>query len=133
MPDRSPALSEPMRAGAATFSRCHSDAPASELIAVGGQLDADATPRIEQLLCDLQIDAALVVLDLRALEFIDSSGARLILAADRRARATGGRLVVVQGPEVAWFLTLTGLDRHLEIVDEPPQRWPGVWSARALT
>lgn len=120
MPDLSSAVSEPICAGAATFSCCHSDAPASELITVGGQLDAAATPRIEQLLCDLQAGAALVVLDLRSLEFIDSSGAGLILAADRRAREAGGRLVVVQGPEVAWFLTLTGLDRHLEIVDEPP-------------
>lgn len=55
------------------------------------------------------------------LEFTDSHGAHLILAADRRIRRAGGRLVVVRGgAEVEWLFALIGLDRELELVDQPP-------------
>jgi anti-sigma B factor antagonist len=62
-----------------------------------------------------------VILDLRELEFMDSSGAKLIVAASGRARQAGGRLVVVRGPvAVERIFALVGLDRQLELVDHPP-------------
>jgi anti-anti-sigma factor len=64
----------------------------------------------------------LVVIDLRALEFMDSSGVHLLLTADRRLRWTGARLVVVVrfGSDVEWLLALTGADRRLELSDYLP-------------
>ena len=56
-----------------------------------GELDIDAVPELDRAL--RHADAPLVVLDLRELEFIDSSGAHLLLAADRRIRRAGRRLV----------------------------------------
>ena len=62
-----------------------------------------------------------LVLDLRELTFLDSSGLRAVLMADRAVRAEGRRCVVVRGPErVNRVLELTGVDAHLELVDGFP-------------
>jgi anti-anti-sigma factor len=83
-------------------------------------------PRLDRALRRAESDAESIVLDLRELEFVDSSGAHLLLASDRRIREAGGRLVVVRGSdEVEWFFRLVGLDRELEVVDRPPFEGPG--------
>jgi anti-sigma B factor antagonist len=78
--------------------------------------------RFERLLAaDQAPEATRVVLDLRGLTFIDSSGLRAVIMADRRVRADGGRLVVVRGPaRVNQVLEMTGVARQIELVDEPP-------------
>lgn len=96
-----------------------SDGEWASRVVVSGELDIEAVPELDRAL--RHADAPLVVLDLRELEFIDSSGAHLLLAADRRIRRAGRRLVVVRGGvEVEWFFALIGLDRALELVDRPP-------------
>lgn len=90
-------------------------------VAVAGELDILTVPRLDRELRRAEADADSVILDLRELEFVDSSGGHLLVAADRRIRAAGGRLVVVRGPgEVDWFFRLVGLDRMLHLVDAPP-------------
>ena len=65
------------------------------------------------------------MLDLRKLEFIDSTGAHLMVHAHRRIHAAGGRLIVVRGTaEVEWLVALTGTDQLLELVDQPPDGTP---------
>jgi anti-anti-sigma factor len=78
-------------------------------------------PELEGALRDARADAWLVVLDLRELEFIDSSGVQLLLSADRRACEAGGRLLVVRGAaQIDRLLALLDIDRQLELVDQPP-------------
>ena len=90
-------------------------------VAISGELDIAAVPGLDRVLRRAEARAELVVLDLRNLEFMDDSGARLLLAADRRIRGAGGRFVVVRGrADVMWFVELIGLDLELEFVDEPP-------------
>jgi anti-anti-sigma factor len=90
-------------------------------VTVAGELDVATAPKLDRALRRAHGRATLVILDLRELEFTDSSGAHLILAADRRIRRAGGRLVVVRGgAEVEWLFALIGLDRELELVDQPP-------------
>ncbi len=63
-----------------------------------------------------------IVLDLRPLEFLDSTGLRIILAADARARRRGRRLVIVPGPEsVHRVFRVALLDRRLEFVPPPDE------------
>ena len=70
---------------------------------------------------DRSSQAETFVLDMRGLAFLDSSGLRAVVMADQRVRADGGRLVVVRGPaRVNEVLEVTGVARHLELVDEPP-------------
>ena len=62
-----------------------------------------------------------VYLDLRGLEFMDSSGLRLVALAERRMGASDRRLVLVRGPEaVQRVFAITRMEDHLTFVDEPP-------------
>jgi anti-sigma B factor antagonist len=90
-------------------------------VRVAGELDFAAAPQLEATLQAAQLHASKVVLDLRALSFIDSGGARVIADAAARARPDGRRLMVVRGSrEVDRLLTLTGTAGDLETFDLPP-------------
>ena len=104
------------------FSCRRLPAGSSVRVTVSGELDILTVPRLDRELRRAQAVARSIVLDLRGLDFVDSSGAHLLLAAQRRIRDAGGRLVIVRGPdEVDWFFTLVGLDRVLDLVDCPPR------------
>jgi anti-sigma B factor antagonist len=61
-------------------------------------------------------DSGDVELDLSAVEFIDSSGLRIIVTAHRELDAAGRELVVLQASEaVTRLLEITGLTDHLHI------------------
>jgi anti-sigma B factor antagonist len=64
---------------------------------------------------------ACIVLDLRELTFMDSCGVGRLVAAQRRARRAGRRLVLVRGGRaVQRLLALTALDEMFETVGEVP-------------
>jgi len=90
-------------------------------LALTGELDISSAPRVEEELTRTEADApGVVVLDLRGLAFMDSTGLRLIVSADARAREQGRRLVVVRGPEaVQRIFRVTRLDERLDMVDDP--------------
>jgi anti-sigma B factor antagonist len=89
-----------------------------------GELDLATAPELEQLVNE-RLDAGQeVVVDLRGLEFMDSSGIRVLVAAHARAVRTGGRLFVARpasGTAVAKIIEVSGLDGELNIVDDPAQ------------
>ena len=61
-----------------------------------------------------------LVLDLRELEFIDSTGLRIVLETRQRAVDGGFELEIVRGPQqVQRVFELTGLDERLPFVDDP--------------
>jgi anti-sigma B factor antagonist len=58
-------------------------------------------------------------LDLSALAFIDSAGLGRLLAAHKRARRDGRRLIIVQGTgAVRRLIALTALDHQLEVFSD---------------
>jgi anti-sigma B factor antagonist len=87
-----------------------------------GELDMAGVEQFERLLsADRAPEAAKIVVDLRGLTFIDSSGLRALIMADQRVRGEGGHFVVVRGSDrVNQVLEMTGVAGHIEIVDEPP-------------
>jgi anti-sigma B factor antagonist len=94
-------------------------------IRVAGELDVATAPQLEQTLREAVVGTRRVVLDLRALTFMDCTGVGVIVQFSHRARQTGGRLALVRGPApVDRVFVLTGTDDGLEIVDldpiEPP-------------
>jgi anti-sigma B factor antagonist len=99
----------------------HNNHGAPRLV-VSGELDLASAEVLEANLKELESsEPDVLVLDLRELEFMDSTGLRAVIAADARARERGGRLVVVRAPEeVDRVFRLTRMDQHLELVDEPP-------------
>ena len=90
-------------------------------VALTGELDISGASRVEQELERIEQDQpATLVLDLRELAFMDSTGLRVIIAADDRAREQARRLVIVRGSEtVQRIIAMTRLDERLEIVDDP--------------
>jgi anti-sigma B factor antagonist len=92
------------------------------LLRLTGELDMAGIDRFERLLiADAFPEAGTFVVDMRGLTFIDSSGLRALIIADKRVRAEGGRFVVVRGSEqVNEVLEMTGVAKQIELLDEPP-------------
>jgi anti-sigma B factor antagonist len=89
-------------------------------VGLNGELDIVNAPSLDAELVALQADSVELVLDLRGVTFIDSTGLRALLAADERARSGGGRVVVVRGAAaVDRAFAVTQLDQRLEVVDDP--------------
>jgi anti-sigma B factor antagonist len=66
-----------------------------------------------------------VVVDLAAVTFLDSTGLGVLVGAKKRARAAGGRIVVAgAGPNVFRVFALTGL---VPVFDVQPEGTPWPW------
>lgn len=91
------------------------------VIAVSGELDLASAPTLEHELQQAESsDAEVLILDLRQLEFIDSTGLGLLVKAHRRSEESGRRFAVVRGSsQVQRLLELAGLEQRLELVDSP--------------
>jgi len=86
-----------------------------------GELDLSTAPEVDQALADAEEkQPARMVIDLRQLVFMDSTGLRVVLAADGRARRDGRRLEVVPGPpQVHRVFRIALLDKRIAFVDPP--------------
>jgi anti-sigma B factor antagonist len=106
------------------FSISAEDRDGRAHLSLRGELDLATAPELEELLNSRVDSGQEVVVDLRGLEFMDSSGIRVLVAAHARAGRTGGRLVVVRprpNSAVAKIVEISGLDGELTIVDDPAQ------------
>ena len=96
-------------------------AEGSVQVTLSGELDIATVSEVDRALRRAWATSDVIVLDLRKLEFLDSSGAHLIMDAHSRIRRAGGRLITVGGAsDIGWLLTLMGVDRVVELVDQPP-------------
>ncbi len=87
-----------------------------------GELDLSGAGVLEAELDRLIEDPGLsaVVLDLRGLEFMDSSGLRLVVLVDMKAREAGRRFSLVRGDDtVHRVFEITRMSDRLEFVDSP--------------
>jgi anti-sigma B factor antagonist len=91
-------------------------------IALSGDLDVSTAESVEGRLMELEVGAAeRVILDLRGLDFIDSTGLSLLINADRRARQAGRQLTIVSGTGAPRrILETTGLKGRLDVVEDDP-------------
>ncbi|MDX6556155.1 MAG: anti-sigma factor antagonist [Miltoncostaeaceae bacterium] len=88
-------------------------------VVLSGELDLEDADALDAALVELQRGTATLVLDLREVTFIDSSGARALWAAHVRAGEAGGALRVIVGPgAVRRALAVTGLDHELNLVED---------------
>jgi anti-sigma B factor antagonist len=87
-----------------------------------GDLDLDTVHRVESALAELREEGCdNLVLDLRGLAFMDSTGLRLVIRWQTAARDDGFRFAVVPGAEVVQrVFRLTGMDDHLTVAEPPP-------------
>jgi len=88
-----------------------------------GELDLASAPLLQSKIDSSDIDgSARVVLDLRELQFIDSTGLRVIFSAHARSRERGAQFAVTTGSEqVQRLLAITGAGEHLRVIDSPEE------------
>jgi anti-anti-sigma factor len=91
-------------------------------IAPAGELDIATTPALERAIADATGEpGAALVLDLRELTFMDSTGLRTLAQTNARAQGDGFTLSIVRGPrQIERVLEISGLGPLLPLVDAPP-------------
>jgi anti-anti-sigma factor len=93
-------------------------------IALFGELDISTVGELKAALPSPEPGEVLIV-DLRELEFMDSSGIGILFRLDVAARADGWTLIVVRGsPAVQRMLDLCNLGERVRLVDEPAEISP---------
>ena len=92
-------------------------------VELAGELDASAAWALAQMLTDLRERSPAAVTDLRSLKYIDSSGLRALIQAEIFLSEHGRPAPsFALGPgQVLDVLRLTGVDKLLVLVDEPPE------------
>jgi anti-sigma B factor antagonist len=105
-----------------TFEVTSEDRGGAVHMRLSGELDISSATKVEDELARVEPGRPdVIVLDLRGLDFMDSTGLRLLIAADARAREEGRRLTIVKGPEpVQRVFRITRLEERLELVDDAP-------------
>jgi anti-sigma B factor antagonist len=91
-------------------------------VALRGELDLEHAYTFDEELRRLEADKPpCVVLDLRGLTFLDSSGLARLLAARHRARRDKRRLLLVRGSTaVQRLMAITAVRDHFETVADVP-------------
>ena len=93
------------------------------VIAVSGELDLASSPALQEELDRVAAsDSQLLIIDLRELDFMDSTGLSVLVRAHQRAEEQGRQLAMVKGPQqVQRLLSLTGVGDRLTLVDAPEE------------
>jgi anti-anti-sigma factor len=94
-------------------------------LGLSGELDIATVGELETAISDGLAGGGQLVVDLRGLEFMDSTGVRALVAGHAAARDGDGdgSLVIVRarpGTEVARVIEISGIAGALGMVDEPP-------------
>jgi anti-anti-sigma factor len=91
-------------------------------IAPSGELDIASAPEFESAIAEATAEpGAELILDLRELTFMDSTGLRALAQTNARADEDGFELSIVRGPrQIERVLEISGLAELLPLVDAPP-------------
>lgn len=88
------------------------------VVAVRGEIDLVTAPTLWETIAEVIPDTKRLVVDLRATEFIDSTGLGVLVRALKRLRHRGGDLVLRSPrPNARKVLNITCLDRVMTIED----------------
>jgi anti-anti-sigma factor len=96
----------------------------SVLVVASGEIDLATSPHLRAELRKEEAQAPNVVLDLRAVTFIDSSGLGVIVGQQKRAQEEGRKfsIAVDRTTAVQRILDLSGLIQILDVVSDPAER-----------
>jgi anti-sigma B factor antagonist len=109
------------------FEVRHDTRDAAVVVSARGEIDLVTSPELRAALLDERAQAPLVVLDLREVTFIDSSGLGVIVGQQKRSQERDQRFAVAVGGSLAVqrILDLSGLIKVLDVVDDPSERLAG--------
>jgi anti-sigma B factor antagonist len=88
-------------------------------LTLGGELDLVSSPSLEEALVGASASGAeLIIVDLRKLEFMDSTGLHLLVTAQQRAHEAGRRFAIIRGSDhIQRLFELSGIGELLRVVD----------------
>src|SRR5262245_2987030 len=103
------------------FSVTASERDGRTVVVIRGELDLATAPELERVIGE-HLDAGDdVVVDLRELAFMDSSGLRVLVAAHARTGGGEQQFLIVRPPErspIARILSIAGLESELNLIDD---------------
>jgi anti-sigma B factor antagonist len=91
------------------------------VISVTGEIDLYTAPKLQaELVAVLSGSPARLIVDMSGVEFCDSTGINVLLAAHRQARERGGELQLAgPGSATRKVLQVTGLESVFTVLDDP--------------
>jgi anti-anti-sigma factor len=103
-----------------------SSSQARSVLTLLGELDLASAPALEQELEEVE-DRGCVVVDMRKLDFIDSTGLRVLIKAHQRATETDREFAILSPDDgqVRQLLDLTGVRDRLNVAKDPEERASG--------
>ena len=103
------------------------------LIRVGGEIDVYTASQLRETVLDLIANGVShVIADLRALEFLDSTGLGAIVGGHKRLRDIEGSLILAASPDrIVRLFRITGLDQAFSLRASVPEAIAaeGAWQA----
>src|SRR4051812_15061217 len=96
------------------------------VVVASGEVDLATSPQLRAALTADEAQAATIVLDLREVSFIDSSGLGVIVGQQKRSQEDGHSFSVAvnRSSAVQRILDLSGLIKILDVVGDPAERLP---------
>lgn len=93
------------------------------LIRVAGEIDVYSAPQLRETILGLiGTGVSHVIADLRAVEFLDSTGLGAIVGGHKRLRTNEGSLVLAASPDrIVRLFRITGLDRAFSLYPSVPE------------
>jgi anti-sigma B factor antagonist len=103
------------------------------LIRVAGEIDVYSAPQLREAILGLiGTGVSHVIADLRAVDFLDSTGLGAIVGGHKRLRTNDGSLVLAASPDrIVRLFRITGLDRAFSLYPSVPEAIAaeGAWQA----
>jgi anti-sigma B factor antagonist len=97
----------------------YSDSPDSTVVAVGGEIDVYSAPKLrEKLISLVESGSYHLIIDMEAVEFLDSTGLGVLVGGLKRVRAHDGWIdLVCTQSRILRIFRITGLSRVFNIYD----------------
>jgi anti-sigma B factor antagonist len=94
--------------------------PGAAIVSPAGEIDVATVDQVRERLRECEADAEAVVLDLRRVEFMDTSGLQLVFETQQRASGSGFEFIVVRGSAALQRLfEIAGFGDRLRLVNDP--------------
>ena len=85
----------------------------TDTLALTGELDIDSASKLEEAVREVCASGTGLVIDLRKVTFMDSTGLRVLIVAGALCEEMGHELRIIPGEDIQRILEITGLDRVL--------------------
>ena len=87
---------------------------------LSGEIDTYTVPAVRRAFEEIAVSRnGKIVVDLREVTFVDSSGLGAVIGLYHRVRAAGGRLQLLCGEVTLRLVTLMHLDQVMDVVTQP--------------